>query len=55
MKTQEKEWRESCERVDEFNHKFWYENNSMFIKAKADYEEECNDTNAFQTQANFFF
>ncbi|KAG1449984.1 hypothetical protein G6F46_010712 [Rhizopus delemar] len=37
---EEKEWRESCERVDEFNHKFWYENNSMFIKAKADYEEE---------------
>lgn len=27
----------------------------MFIKAKADYEEECNDTNTFQIQANFLF
>lgn len=38
---QEREWRESCQRVDEFNQNFWYKNNLMFAEAKAEYEEQC--------------
>ncbi|CEI89680.1 hypothetical protein RMCBS344292_04029 [Rhizopus microsporus] len=37
---EEREWRESCQRVDEFNQSFWYKNNLMFAEAKAEYEEQ---------------
>lgn len=36
---EEKEWRESCIKVDAFNEKFWHDNNTMFAQAKADYED----------------
>ncbi|KAG2227358.1 hypothetical protein INT45_004313 [Circinella minor] len=35
----EKEWREIKEKVDKFNQNFWYNNNKMFINAKAEYED----------------
>ena len=38
---EEKEWRESCIKVDAFNEEFWHHNNTMFVQAKADYEEQC--------------
>ena len=38
---QEKEWRELRERVDKFNQDFWYNNNTMFTNAKAEYEDKC--------------
>ncbi|KAI9276449.1 hypothetical protein BY458DRAFT_121609 [Sporodiniella umbellata] len=41
---EEREWRESCQRIDEFNHKFWYENNLMFVKAKSEYEEQLKNS-----------
>ncbi|KAI8051392.1 uncharacterized protein B0P05DRAFT_562562 [Gilbertella persicaria] len=37
---QEKEWRESCQKVDAFNEEFWHKNNTLFTQAKADYEAE---------------
>ncbi|KAL1933759.1 hypothetical protein VTP01DRAFT_7849 [Rhizomucor pusillus] len=36
----EKEWRLMQQRVDEFNQDFWTRNNSMFLQAKAEYEEQ---------------
>lgn len=38
---EEKEWRESCIKVDAFNEDFWHKNNTLFAQAKADYEEQC--------------
>ncbi|KAI8148758.1 hypothetical protein BJV82DRAFT_589516 [Fennellomyces sp. T-0311] len=35
----DREWRQIRERVDEFNQSFWETNNTMFIKAKAEYED----------------
>ncbi|KAI9365315.1 hypothetical protein BD770DRAFT_378271 [Pilaira anomala] len=37
---EEKEWRESCIKVDQFNEEFWHHNNTLFVKAKADYEAQ---------------
>lgn len=31
------------QRVDEFNQEFWTRNNSMFLQAKAEYEEQCKN------------
>ncbi|CAO3695395.1 unnamed protein product [Rhizopus stolonifer] len=41
---EEREWRESCQRVDEFNQKFWHDNNLLFVKAKSDYEEQLKNS-----------
>jgi hypothetical protein len=38
---EEKEWRESCIKVDAFNEDFWHSNNTLFVQAKADYEDLC--------------
>ncbi|KAI8997792.1 hypothetical protein BDB01DRAFT_772441 [Pilobolus umbonatus] len=37
---EEREWRESCQRIDAFNEEFWHNNNTLFIKAKAEYQEQ---------------
>lgn len=39
--TDEREWRESCIKVDKFNEDFWHHNNTLFVQAKADYEDAC--------------
>ncbi|KAF8943320.1 hypothetical protein BGZ47_005529 [Haplosporangium gracile] len=41
-------FRERCERVDAFNQNFWVNNNAMFNKAKAEYEEKVRATNGNQ-------
>ncbi|KAL0136143.1 hypothetical protein V8B55DRAFT_1553456 [Mucor lusitanicus] len=38
--TEEKEWRESCQRVDAFNEDFWQKNNTLFMNAKAEFEDQ---------------
>ncbi|KAI8882459.1 hypothetical protein K501DRAFT_99301 [Backusella circina FSU 941] len=40
---EEKEWRESCIKVDAFNHDFWHRNNLMFTQAKEEYERNLTD------------
>ncbi|KAI8381479.1 uncharacterized protein BYT42DRAFT_566688 [Radiomyces spectabilis] len=37
---EEKEWRLLQQRVDEFNQTFWRNNNLMFVRAKAEYEDQ---------------
>ncbi|KAF9913931.1 Apoptogenic protein 1, mitochondrial, partial [Lobosporangium transversale] len=37
---EDRAFRERCERVDAFNQNFWVNNNAMFNKAKANYEEK---------------
>jgi len=37
---EDRHFRERRERVDAFNQHFWVNNNAMFIKAKAEYEEK---------------
>ncbi|KAI1311027.1 hypothetical protein EDD11_003569 [Mortierella claussenii] len=37
---EDRTFRERCERVDAFNQNFWVNNNSMFNKAKAEYEDK---------------
>ncbi|KAI8602319.1 hypothetical protein EDD21DRAFT_80937 [Dissophora ornata] len=44
----DREFRERCERVDAFNQNFWVNNNTMFIKAKAEYEEKIRAQNGNQ-------
>ncbi|KAF9334993.1 hypothetical protein BGZ91_010653 [Linnemannia elongata] len=41
-------FRERCERVDAFNQNFWVNNNAMFNKAKAEFEEKVRATNGNQ-------
>ena len=38
---EEREWRESCQRVDAFNEDFWQKNNTLFMNAKAEFEDQC--------------
>ncbi|KAI8079790.1 uncharacterized protein BX664DRAFT_341456 [Halteromyces radiatus] len=38
--TEEKEWRLLQQKVDDFNQTFWTNNNTMFSKAKEEYEQQ---------------
>ncbi|GAA5801186.1 hypothetical protein HPULCUR_006629 [Helicostylum pulchrum] len=40
---EEKEWRESCIKVDQFNEEFWHHNNTLFVNAKAEYEAQLKE------------
>jgi hypothetical protein len=49
--TEEREWRESCQRVDAFNEDFWQKNNTLFMNAKAEFEDQCKLKNTIQNMA----
>ncbi|KAF9178639.1 hypothetical protein BGZ51_007606 [Haplosporangium sp. Z 767] len=46
--TEDRLFRERRERVDAFNQNFWVNNNSMFNRAKAEYEEKVRAQNGNQ-------
>ncbi|KAI8376935.1 hypothetical protein BD560DRAFT_391209 [Blakeslea trispora] len=41
---EQREWRESCQKVDDFNEKFWHANNTLFVEAKAKYEAQLKES-----------
>jgi hypothetical protein len=48
---EEKEWRESCIKVDAFNEDFWHRNNTLFVQAKSDYENSCKDIQIYACES----
>ncbi|CEP16453.1 hypothetical protein [Parasitella parasitica] len=50
---EEREWRESCQRVDAFNQSFWQNNNMLFMKAKAEFEDQYFLNKAYDRQMEY--